>query len=182
RRSMLAARSAAYAWLLIPSTLFHLACTASSIDPARFEEEDGPSAPPVPRPGTSTSLAGDAEATGEGETDDGDVASTTLAVVESTGVSLVQDTAGSTDEGDASTFGSGEPSDEETCPAGTVGCACRPEGCAPGSGCVDGRCFDGCGDGHLDPGEACDDGNRVDDDACTNACALPRCGDGIVQG
>ena len=29
--------------------------------------------------------------------------------------------------------------------------------------------------------EACDDGNRVDTDACTTACALARCGDGVVQ-
>jgi cysteine-rich repeat protein len=29
-----------------------------------------------------------------------------------------------------------------------------------------------CGDGNVDPGEDCDDGNMVDDDACSNACAL----------
>jgi cysteine-rich repeat protein len=28
-----------------------------------------------------------------------------------------------------------------------------------------------CGNGTVDPGEACDDGNLVDDDECTNACA-----------
>lgn len=38
-----------------------------------------------------------------------------------------------------------------------------------------------CGNGTLDPGEACDDGNTANDDACTNACMLPACGDGIVQ-
>ena len=27
--------------------------------------------------------------------------------------------------------------------------------------------------------EACDDGNRVDGDACTNGCTRARCGDGI---
>ncbi|MCL4223639.1 MAG: DUF2341 domain-containing protein [Myxococcales bacterium] len=27
-----------------------------------------------------------------------------------------------------------------------------------------------CGDGNVDPGEACDDGNQVDTDACTSAC------------
>jgi len=31
------------------------------------------------------------------------------------------------------------------------------------------------------PAEACDDGNQIDDDGCTNACTLPACGDGIVQ-
>ena len=38
-----------------------------------------------------------------------------------------------------------------------------------------------CGDGYIDPGELCDDANRVDDDDCTNACTLPICGDAIVQ-
>lgn len=38
-----------------------------------------------------------------------------------------------------------------------------------------------CGDGTVDPNEACDDGNRVDTDACTNACEPAACGDGIVQ-
>ena len=38
-----------------------------------------------------------------------------------------------------------------------------------------------CGDMGIDPGELCDDGNRVDDDGCTNACTLPTCGDLIVQ-
>lgn len=38
-----------------------------------------------------------------------------------------------------------------------------------------------CGDGILDSaaGEQCDDGNPEDDDGCTNACAFPRCGDGV---
>jgi cysteine-rich repeat protein len=40
-----------------------------------------------------------------------------------------------------------------------------------------------CGDGVLQPtlGEQCDDGNAIDDDACTAACKMPRCGDGIEQ-
>lgn len=38
-----------------------------------------------------------------------------------------------------------------------------------------------CGDGVVDAAEACDDGDRVDDDECSNACALPFCGDGQVQ-
>jgi len=39
-----------------------------------------------------------------------------------------------------------------------------------------------CGDGivHLDF-EECDDGNLINTDACTNACTLPRCGDGLRQ-
>lgn len=38
-----------------------------------------------------------------------------------------------------------------------------------------------CGDGVKDPGEACDDGNASNTDACTNACDLADCGDGFVQ-
>ena len=38
-----------------------------------------------------------------------------------------------------------------------------------------------CGDGFIGPGEACDDGNAIEDDACTNSCAQPSCGDGVVQ-
>ncbi|MEZ4383609.1 MAG: DUF4215 domain-containing protein [Nannocystaceae bacterium] len=37
-----------------------------------------------------------------------------------------------------------------------------------------------CGDGVVDGNEACDDGNDVDGDACTNACAEAACGDGVV--
>jgi cysteine-rich repeat protein len=36
-----------------------------------------------------------------------------------------------------------------------------------------------CGDGVIEGDEACDDGNAVDEDLCTNACASPSCGDGI---
>lgn len=38
-----------------------------------------------------------------------------------------------------------------------------------------------CGNGTVDDGEECDDGNTVNDDACSNICRTPFCGDGIVQ-
>ena len=38
-----------------------------------------------------------------------------------------------------------------------------------------------CGNGIVEDGEACDDGNAVEDDECTNACELPACGDGILH-
>jgi cysteine-rich repeat protein len=38
-----------------------------------------------------------------------------------------------------------------------------------------------CGDGVLDAGEECDDGNTVDADDCQASCSLPRCGDLIVD-
>ncbi len=37
-----------------------------------------------------------------------------------------------------------------------------------------------CGDGRAF-GEACDDGNRVNNDACSNLCTPARCGDGVRQ-
>jgi cysteine-rich repeat protein len=33
----------------------------------------------------------------------------------------------------------------------------------------------------VQSGEACDDANTEDADQCTSVCALPACGDGIVQ-
>jgi cysteine-rich repeat protein len=38
----------------------------------------------------------------------------------------------------------------------------------------------GCGNGVVDPGEECDDGNDNDHDECTSLCLFPRCGDGFV--
>jgi cysteine-rich repeat protein len=39
---------------------------------------------------------------------------------------------------------------------------------------------EGCGNGILDTGEECDDGNRNDNDECNNRCLYPRCGDGSL--
>ncbi len=38
-----------------------------------------------------------------------------------------------------------------------------------------------CGDGNLDAGEECDDGNNINYDSCTNLCISSECGDGIVE-
>jgi len=38
-----------------------------------------------------------------------------------------------------------------------------------------------CGNGIVEAGEQCDDGNAVNTDACRNGCILPLCGDGIVD-
>lgn len=37
-----------------------------------------------------------------------------------------------------------------------------------------------CGDGTQDPGEACDDANAIDTDACLTNCTAASCGDGLV--
>ena len=39
----------------------------------------------------------------------------------------------------------------------------------------------GCGDGVVDPGEECDDGNTDNTDTCLNDCTAAECGDGIIN-
>jgi cysteine-rich repeat protein len=50
-----------------------------------------------------------------------------------------------------------------------------------GVGCtiITGAFRSSCGDGFLQEGEACDDGNIVGDDGCEADCSLPACGDHI---
>jgi cysteine-rich repeat protein len=38
-----------------------------------------------------------------------------------------------------------------------------------------------CGNGNIDPGEQCDDGNQVSGDGCSANCVIEYCGDGIVN-
>ncbi len=51
----------------------------------------------------------------------------------------------------------------------------------PGQGQSWTTAFPRCGDGFVQVGEVCDDGNSVNTDACTNTCELPICGDTFVQ-
>lgn len=39
----------------------------------------------------------------------------------------------------------------------------------------------GCGNGILEPGEQCDDGNGINDDGCSNVCRKEYCGDGVAK-
>ena len=50
-----------------------------------------------------------------------------------------------------------------------------------GDGCSDICNPESCGNGFLDPGEACDDGNAVNTDTCTNQCTAALCGDSYVH-
>jgi cysteine-rich repeat protein len=50
-----------------------------------------------------------------------------------------------------------------------------------GGGGSDPNAFTLCGNGRIDSGEGCDDGNTVDTDDCTSACLPARCGDGVVH-
>ncbi|SFF32507.1 Myxococcus cysteine-rich repeat-containing protein [Nannocystis exedens] len=47
-------------------------------------------------------------------------------------------------------------------------------------GCPEDCTEPNCGNGAREGDEACDDGNDVDADACTNSCKMATCGDGIV--
>ncbi len=38
-----------------------------------------------------------------------------------------------------------------------------------------------CGNSKVDPGEQCDDGNKIETDTCLSACKDARCGDGFVR-
>ena len=59
------------------------------------------------------------------------------------------------------------------------------EGNSGGTGNVGSSGSDGdlssCGDGIVDVGEPCDDGNDIQTDACRNDCQLNTCGDGFVH-
>jgi cysteine-rich repeat protein len=66
-----------------------------------------------------------------------------------------------------------EPDNPATCPAGTV--------CAPSGVCVVAEDATLCGNGTVDPGEACDDGNADNRDACHTDCTVPACGDGFTD-
>jgi cysteine-rich repeat protein len=87
----------------------------------------------------------------------------------------------------------GDPDGLDACTAGCVQNICGDgilytgvEACddAGQSATCDGDCTaPECGDGDPNPaaGEACDDGNASEVDACTTACEFPACGDGHVQ-
>ena len=38
-----------------------------------------------------------------------------------------------------------------------------------------------CGNGQVEPGEACDDGNTIATDDCTADCQVARCGDAVTR-
>jgi len=38
-----------------------------------------------------------------------------------------------------------------------------------------------CGNGKIDPGEECDDGNKKDGDGCSSSCKLEFCGNGVRE-
>jgi cysteine-rich repeat protein len=82
-----------------------------------------------------------------------------------------------------------ECDDKESCTTDTCSVGvCAHVPAATGTPCPSGFCKAGlcvppsCGDGTLNGGEECDDGNTDDTDACSNTCKKAICGDGKVQG
>ncbi|MFT3698509.1 MAG: hypothetical protein QM831_35520 [Kofleriaceae bacterium] len=62
-------------------------------------------------------------------------------------------------------------------------------GAADGAACDGGICHDGvclpsaCGNGYVDPGEQCDDGNQISNDGCSADCTSNEtCGNGVRDG
>lgn len=64
------------------------------------------------------------------------------------------------------------------------GCPCGgDDDCGVGTACLDGICNPPtCGDRAVDRGEACDDGNLIDDDGCDADCQLSRGVAGVAAG
>ncbi|RMG99262.1 MAG: DUF4215 domain-containing protein [Deltaproteobacteria bacterium] len=108
----------------------------------------------------------------------GDTAPPWFGTGEASGTSGATGTTGTT-----GTTGASATTDGGGCPPGAAGCECAPgDVCDPGLSCVDGVCsMPVCGDGIVQPGEECDDGNMDETDMCRNDCTAASCGDGIVQ-
>jgi cysteine-rich repeat protein len=74
------------------------------------------------------------------------------------------------------------PQQLETCARKAEGASCSYRG-VPRGACYEEVCLPaGCGNGILDGGEACDDGNRVHGDGCSADCRSNEvCGNGVVD-
>lgn len=135
----------------------------------------------LPVPGVGSAAAGDEsgdESGSEGEATEGGSEG------EATGG--LEDGGGSAGEGDETDGETGEPEVEAVCGDGAVqGAEECDNGVAngPAGNCTPLCTLPACGDGFVHPpsGEACDDGNASDEDACLGDCTAATCGDGIVQ-
>ncbi len=67
------------------------------------------------------------------------------------------------------------------CSAANLGFCATEDTCVSVGGIWDGVKCGSCGNGIVDAGEQCDDGNTNELDLCTSSCVAPGCGDGILQ-
>lgn len=89
------------------------------------------------------------------------------------------DVSGAGTHGDSDGIDASSAMDEEDSRDGALIDASSSPGCATPGACPDSGAM--CGNGEQEQGEACDDGDGIDTNGCTNRCELPRCGDGVVQ-
>ncbi len=87
---------------------------------------------------------------------------------------LGRDASGDVDPGDANP---GDATTEDATPEDASPGDTDPPDAPP----VDTTPPPNCGDGVLDEGEECDDGNTTSEDGCSAACAIESCGDGVLQ-
>ena len=68
--------------------------------------------------------------------------------------------------------------DAQLCPTTNIYCPSGTSCAAAQAVCI----INNCGNGHIDPGEVCDDGNNKDGDGCSGNClSLEVCGNGILD-
>jgi virginiamycin B lyase len=124
----------------------------------------------------------------DGNTNDCDGCSNDCTLVTGCGDGLLCDAEQCDDGNRASCDGCSKTCTVESgllCGDGIVNGACGEQCDPPVPGRCDAEChrIPFCGDGMVDPGEQCDDGNAVDCDGCSNHCtAVTGCGDGAVCG
>jgi cysteine-rich repeat protein len=88
-----------------------------------------------------------------------------------TGDTVAGDGDGDETPGDGDGTGDGDGDGDEACTS--IGCDCdgTPDSCDEPLSCIAGICGSAdCGNGIVEPGEQCDDGNDVEGDGCNNDC------------
>lgn len=144
---------------------------------------EDPGLDPSPLPGVSG--AGDESGGSEGSEGSGGSDAGADATAGDTEGEGGEGLSGGDDSDDAGDETSGEPEPEAVCGDGLVQGAEECDGGVangPLGNCTPLCTLPACGDGFAHPpsGEACDDGNADDGDACRSDCTAAVCGDGIV--
>ncbi|MFY0530686.1 DUF4215 domain-containing protein [Nannocystis pusilla] len=159
--------------------------TASSSTGATTSDSTSSEPTPTTSDGSATAASEATTDATTGESSEGDATgtSTTTGTSEPASGTAATDTSGDTAASDATTgeetsTTTGETSDgttAEPCPIGQDGCPCgQSDVCDPGLECQAGLCGPPappvCGDGDVEGGEQCDDGNKIPGDGCENDC------------